>query len=1388
MPYSSCQPAPCGEVGTRDVPDVICYRCGRACKGNRGLQSHLRGCRKRDRRVEGLQYARTTVSGGAVPSGPEAIRPGVPVVVLERLPSAVVESSAGTRRRKRRRRSAESGDGGTTGIPRGLAVPGSPGSSDSDGSSKQTVHGGAKRLKSASTPTVGSSSSGGELADTSGCVEGLSHARTPAQDSSGNGLSSARTPAGGSVTRKGSHSRGSGCVDGLSHARTPTVSGSGSSIDNSHTVASIHLLAGDAMPRTRSPPRSSGGGRSGSSAAGEHTCSSCRRVFGTFMGLRQHERRTHPADYHAGLAIGHRTGNKRRWEHEEKVLVAREELRLRKISQVNLNARIAVALPNRTLEAIKCLRRNPAYRAMLDDMESSLPVVEPAQPAPGDVLDGLGGEGRGTFDPTIPSNPEDACTKLVEACRGDAAQLCLSSDELDEVIDLALGSVRDPSVTASGRIQALVDLEYGRHAIKLASTGRPETNTRVRSDERGPRRTRRCRGTRREQEAPRPPSKRTLRRRLYGVIQTLYRKNRSRCAKTVLSGDWAKERRAAKLEEQDAYWRPLFEEPSALDSREPETVSRPLYEISLPVTKEEYERVLSSTQDSSPGLDGVDRKALRRMDPQAMIAHMNLWLLAGRPPGDFKIGVTVPIPKSADAAEPSEYRPITVSSMVCRIFHRLLAQRAERCLPLGSRQKAFREGDGLADNVWILRSIIDDCKVRHRPLCVTFVDVRKAFDTVSHESVVKAAERIGFPPALVSYIRCLYIGGVTKIRAGGALGSLIRPSRGVRQGDPLSPLLFCAVMHWVLTRLDDRLGLELAEGVRVNHLAFADDVALVSSSPEAMQRMLCELEHGMREVGLSPNPAKSASLRIAVTGKARKWFCPAESFLSLDGSPVPTIDIAGSYRYLGIRAGAGPSAKIGSEVTRKLEEGIRQLSKAPLKPQQRLFILRVHLLPSLYHELVLSSYYKKLLQYLDRRSREAVRRWLHLPHDVPQPFFHARAVDGGLGIPELQVQIPLMRRARVESLFNRASWTYDPVLSAVIGRSKALLKERKRFFDGVACYEKSVTDRTDQGRATAAALYRSCDGCGLADTGQVPSVNRWVNSGTCVLSGRSFINALHVRAGCLYTKVRAGRGRTSESSGTDGAGMMCEVCPCRRESLAHVVQQCPRSAHARTERHNTVLKLLSKGLTDKGFTVEAEPAIKTDQGIRRPDVVAYRPGETAVIIDVTVVADLPGELPDSHARKCRKYDLPEIRTWLSKRAGVSTTSVKVTALTFNWRGALCPQSARDMKVLGITMPMLEIMSMRVLEWGHTAWRESRDATWIQMDALPSGPGYLRQTGSADGTGGSSGRHFLGRRPPAERHGPLVHSNQNRSSGGMTGGRRSRRRPGPEGRVAAGIRQ
>ena len=99
--------------------------------------------------------------------------------------------------------------------------------------------------------------------------------------------------------------------------------------------------------------------------------------------------------------------------------------------------------------------------------------------------------------------------------------------------------------------------------------------------------------------------------------------------------------------------------------------------------------------------------------------------------------------------QPGEYHPITVASIVAHLFHRVLAMRLEDDVLLSPRQKTFRCGDGFADNVYILRSALRDHTQNHRPIFVTFIDVAKAFYSVSHESMIKAAGQAGIPVAVL---------------------------------------------------------------------------------------------------------------------------------------------------------------------------------------------------------------------------------------------------------------------------------------------------------------------------------------------------------------------------------------------------------------------------------------------------------------------------------------------------------------------------------------------------------------------------------------------------------------------------------------------------------------
>ena len=762
-------------------------------------------------------------------------------------------------------------------------------------------------------------------------------------------------------------------------------------------------------------------------------CQDCGRLFDTQRGLSQHQRTVHPDSYYDAAGVAQR--RKRRWDREESVLMAREESRLIAHGVSNINQELVKCVPGRTLEAIKSQRRNAAYRDILADMcntDQDDGAVGPPVPASLDsdidsgntndpdtdqdhtptvtmtsspverVSDGSAFSPI-LFDSPVPGEPMNREDETRNYLWND----CLQYRNWLHISDAGFQSLgprvllhRDAGhdVGRDGAsLQGFVDQEYSRwhsemfgkkkrNENKGGIRRRPKVKPNLNGNPAGNLANQVTGGTAGSLETAattkknRRPSRRR-RREQYSRVQYEYSKNRSRCAKTVLSGDWAKEKPSLPMHVQEGFWKPLMECASKTDARNPESLRKPCWSVVRPVTAAEVERALRGLKDGAPGPDRVDRQMLRKVHSENLAVHMNLWLLCECPPSAFREGITTLVPKSCESQQPSEYRPITVASIVARLFHRVLAMRLEQEVPLSLRQKAFRRGDGLADNVCILRSVLRDRTRGLKPIFVTFVDVAKAFDSVSHESMVKAAGQAGVPMSLLHYIRSLYNGTTTKLKVGKSIGGLIYVKRGVRQGDPLSPLLFNYVIDWVLSELDPQVGITLEGDLRLNHLAFADDVSLLSETKAGAVCLAKKFESGLSEVGLLPNARKSSTLAVIVDGRKKRWYCDSNQYLKLNGLDVPAMKVTDAYRYLGISVGAKVEQP---DVKTRLEFGLQQLTKAPLKPQQRLYLLRVHLLPSLHHQLILDRVTQGTLSWLDRIVRKAVRGWLRLPHDLPK--------------------------------------------------------------------------------------------------------------------------------------------------------------------------------------------------------------------------------------------------------------------------------------------------------------------------------------------------------------------------------------------------------------------
>ena len=401
---------------------------------------------------------------------------------------------------------------------------------------------------------------------------------------------------------------------------------------------------------------------------------------------------------------------------------------------------------------------------------------------------------------------------------------------------------------------------------------------------------------------------------------------------------------------------------------------------------------------------------------------------------------------------------------------------------------------------------------------------------------------------------------------------------------------------------------------------------------------------------------------------------------------VKALSVEESYKYLGMQVGARGTRK---DFTKSLQDSLGNLTRAPLKPQQRMFLLRVYLVPRMYHGLVLAEQTASTLEALDRLVRRSVRAWLRLPPDTPLGFFHADAAEGGLQIPRLRLTIPAMRLKRLHQVIQST----DPSVLAAVGKACFVIQlrrcEKKLRVSGV-----QLSKPSDVRKALAARLHASVDGRGLQWANEVPAAHRWVTDGTSLLSGADYIQAVKVRGNLLPTRMRSGRGRGRSDVTTCDAG--CNA----RETLSHISQSCARTHLLRTARHDNILGFIEETCRENLHDFEREPTIPTSQGVRRPDLIV-KIGECAHVVDLTISSDHV-HLSTPYQAKVRYYDQADIRQWVLRRFGC--TSVAFGAIVYSWRGCTLPKSVAMLDTIGMPRYMQIIPIIRVLTYTANMYR------------------------------------------------------------------------------------
>jgi len=345
-------------------------------------------------------------------------------------------------------------------------------------------------------------------------------------------------------------------------------------------------------------------------------------------------------------------------------------------------------------------------------------------------------------------------------------------------------------------------------------------------------------------------------------------------------------------------WSPIWA-PAAADARSSARYLRdkfPQSTLRLPplLTVQHMRAAVLSSGKTSAGPDGIPFLAYKVFEDiatpllYAVFCHL---AHGGRPNRSFNFSLLFFLPKEAGTTAALKHRPIAVSNT----DNRIIAHCVKTALALGSKhlvsckQHAFLRGRSIEDCIRLFNERFFSAKERGEEFYVLLVDFAKAFDSVSRDYLFLLLRQLKAPEWLVNVLKGLYTNVKAQPVTGGTHNITIAMLDGLKQGCPLSPLLFILVI--------DPLLQDLHANASEDHSGFADDVAvglrdLARQLPSIVQRLDAFTEAS----GIRTNPGKSVLIPAHTSTPT-----------SLSSLPLPpvwsSLRISHHERYLGTYLG-----------------------------------------------------------------------------------------------------------------------------------------------------------------------------------------------------------------------------------------------------------------------------------------------------------------------------------------------------------------------------------------------------------------------------------------------------------------------------------------------------
>ena len=278
-----------------------------------------------------------------------------------------------------------------------------------------------------------------------------------------------------------------------------------------------------------------------------------------------------------------------------------------------------------------------------------------------------------------------------------------------------------------------------------------------------------------------------------------------------------------------------------------------VYGYNEKITRKEMDAALEAVTDTAPGPDGIHYSMLKNMSETGklcLLEFLNKIFEHGELPKKWKLAYVIPILKEGkNPTSPDSYRPIALTSCICKLLERIMNRRLVWFLMkhnlLDMSQTAFQKLKCTLDNLTALETEIHNAFIRKQYLIAVFFDLAKAYDTCWRHLILTELHRFGMRGKLPVLIADFLTDRKFQVKVGHNLSDIFTQEMGVPQGSVLSTTLFLVAINTVLRVVKGQVKVSLY----VDDMMFSVASTRLTAAARRMQNCLNPLDKWTEQTG-----------------------------------------------------------------------------------------------------------------------------------------------------------------------------------------------------------------------------------------------------------------------------------------------------------------------------------------------------------------------------------------------------------------------------------------------------------------------------------------------------------------------------------------------------------